>query len=87
MSNWISYQLRDGPTKIAYYWNVLPPDVDFIDAAVERPDSLIYIFRGNMTCCFLFSGYPNCIWDRACFSRRKVRMMSGSGSSFGRGGK
>ncbi|EUB56340.1 Matrix metalloproteinase-25 [Echinococcus granulosus] len=47
VSDWISYQLRDGPTKIAYYWNVLPPDVDFIDAAVERPDSLIYIFRDN----------------------------------------
>ncbi len=48
MSNWISYQLRDGPTKIAYYWNILPPDVDYIDAAIERPDSVIYIFRGKM---------------------------------------
>ncbi|VDD74045.1 unnamed protein product [Mesocestoides corti] len=47
VSNWISYQLRDGPTKIAYYWNVLPPDVDHIDAAIERNDSIIYIFKDN----------------------------------------
>ncbi|VUZ51861.1 unnamed protein product [Hymenolepis diminuta] len=47
VSNWISYQLRDGPTKIAYYWNVLPHDIHYVDAAIERPDSLIYIFKDD----------------------------------------
>ncbi|KAL7064871.1 hypothetical protein AAHC03_04785 [Spirometra sp. Aus1] len=47
VSTWVSYQFRDGPAKIAYYWNVLPESVDHVDAAIERSDSKIYIFMDD----------------------------------------
>ncbi|KAK4471796.1 hypothetical protein MN116_005192 [Schistosoma mekongi] len=45
VTTWITYQFRDGPAKITYYWPALPKYVDYINAGIERHDAAIYIFR------------------------------------------
>ncbi|CAL8087354.1 unnamed protein product [Calicophoron daubneyi] len=47
VTTWVSYQFRDGPAKITYYWPALPKYVDYIDAGIERDDAAIYMFRGR----------------------------------------
>ncbi|GAA53703.1 matrix metalloproteinase-25 [Clonorchis sinensis] len=47
VNTWVSYEFRDGPTSITYYWPALPKYVDYIDAGVEREDAAIYMFRGR----------------------------------------
>ncbi|XP_018650964.1 matrix metallopeptidase-7 (M10 family) [Schistosoma mansoni] len=47
VTTWITYQFRDGPAKITYYWPALPKYVDYINAGIERHDAAIYIFRGT----------------------------------------
>ncbi|CAH8504553.1 unnamed protein product [Schistosoma turkestanicum] len=45
VTTWITYQFRDGPAKITYYWPALPKYVNYINAGIERHDAAIYIFR------------------------------------------
>ncbi|VDP86095.1 unnamed protein product [Echinostoma caproni] len=52
VTTWVSYQFRDGPAKITYYWPALPKYVDYIDAGIERDDAAIYMFR----VIYLFAG-------------------------------
>jgi len=45
VTSWISYELRDGPEDITYYWPILPKSIDGIDGGIERKDQKIYMFR------------------------------------------
>nr|CCC86590.3 mmp protein [Schmidtea mediterranea] len=47
VTSWISYELRDGPEDLNYYWPILPKTLDKIDGGIERKDQKIYIFRKN----------------------------------------
>ncbi|KAA3681801.1 matrix metalloproteinase-16 (membrane-inserted) [Paragonimus westermani] len=47
VATWVSYQLRDKPAKITYYWPALPKYVDRIDGGIECEDGTIYMFRGR----------------------------------------
>ncbi|CAH8625796.1 unnamed protein product [Dicrocoelium dendriticum] len=47
VTTWVSYQFRDGPAKITYYWPTLPKTVDHVDAGLERFDNAIYMFSGR----------------------------------------
>ncbi|KAL3315478.1 hypothetical protein Ciccas_005886 [Cichlidogyrus casuarinus] len=45
VTTWISYQFRDGPSPITYYWPALPSYINYIDGGLEREDGLIYLFK------------------------------------------
>nr|WJN00236.1 matrix metalloproteinase A [Dugesia japonica] len=47
VTSWISYELRDGPEDLKYYWPALPTTIDGIDGGIERKDQKIYLFRKN----------------------------------------